>query len=119
MYQEVGETSKAIVEDDEREIERILTENKDRREPYWIVLFAKPSKQLVEGKPTLIRVIKPYFTKPKSQVGMCIGEVDNQKGAIKWEINMPDKPFGYHKLGLEQDGMHVYETRIPDAYVFN
>ena len=37
MRQEVGETSKAIVEDDEKQIERILNENKDRREPYWIV----------------------------------------------------------------------------------
>jgi len=119
MYQEVGETSKAIVEDDEKEIERIINENKNFKDPYWIVLFAKPSKLCVEGKPTLIKVIKAYFTKPRSQVGMVIGEVNNQAGKIKWEVNLPDKPFGYHKLGLKEDGMNVYETSIPGAYVYN
>lgn len=120
MRQEVGETSKAIVEDDEKVIERIVNENKNRQEPYWIVLFAKPAKGIcVEGRPTLMKVIKAYFTKPISQVGMVIGEVNNQSGKIKWEVNMPDKPFAYHMLGLQQDGVQVYETSIPGSYIYN
>lgn len=119
MKQEVGETSKAIVEDDERQLEKILNANKDRQDPYWIVIFAKPAKVNVDGKPALVKVMKPYNVKPKSQVGMIIGEVSNKTGKIKWEVNMPDRPFGYHLLGLEQDGIQSYETSIPCAYVYS
>lgn len=120
MSQQVGETSKAIVEDDEKVIEKILNDNKNYQDKYWIVLFAKPAKGIcVEGKPTLMKVIKAYFTKPKSQVGMVIGEVNNKLGKVSWEVNMPDKPFGYHLLGLEQDGTQSYETSIPGSYLYN
>ncbi len=119
MVQEVGETTTAIVEDDEKAIEKILDENKNRKEPYWIVLFAKPTKVKVDGKAALIKVLKPYFSKPISQVGAIIGEVNNQLGKIKWEVNMPDRPFGYQLLGLEEDGVEVYETSIPSAYLYN
>ncbi len=120
MVQEVGETSKAIVEDDERTIEKILAEHKSRREPYWIVLFAKPAKGFtVDGKPTLIKVIKAYFTKPRQNVGMVVGEVNNATGLISWEVNMPDKPFGFEVIGLKQDGVSTYETTIPNAFVYS
>lgn len=119
MTQEVGETTKAIVEDNERRLEEILNANKHREDLYWVVIFAKPTKLFIEGKPTLIQVIKPYDQKPKSQVGMIIGEVNNKAGKIKWEINMPDRPFGYDLLGLEQDGVQSYETSIPGAYIYN
>lgn len=120
MRQEVGETSKAIVEDDERTIEKILAENKDRRELYWIVLFAKPAKGFtVDGMPTLIKVIKAYYTKPRQNVGMVVGEVNNVTGNIKWEVNLPDKPFGFEVIGLQQDGIQTYETTIPQSYAYN
>jgi hypothetical protein len=119
MTQEVGETSKAIVEDDEKIIEKMLNANKDRTEPYWIVLFASPSKRKHNGLPALAKVIKAYGMRPQRQVGMIVGEVNNQKGTIRWEVNMPDKPFGFELLGVEQEGCQVYETSIPDAYVYN
>jgi len=119
MKQEVGETTQAILEADEKAIEKILSEYSHMKEPYWIVIFAKPSKWKVDGKPTCLKVIKPYFTEPRSQVGMIIGKVDNKLGKIKWEVNMPDKPFGFELLGLEQSGCDVYETSIPTAYVYN
>lgn len=119
MVQEVGETTLAILENDEKEIEKILYENSSRKEPYWIVLFVKPTKVKVDGKATLIKVLKPYFKKPQSQVGMIIGEVNNKLGKIKWEVNMPDRPFGYEILGLENDGVETYETSIPSSYLYN
>ena len=119
MYQEVGETSKAIVESDEKRVEMILNANKQRKEPYWIVIFSKPFHRRVEGKPTLVQVIKPYYTKPQSQVGMIVGEVNNSTGKIRWEVNLPDKPFGYELLGLEAEGVKTYETSIPASYVYN
>lgn len=119
MVQEVGETTTAILGDDEKTIEKILSDNGNRKEKYWIVLFAKPAKVKVDGKAALIKVLKPYYTKPQTQVGMIIGEVNNQSGKIKWEVNMPDKPFGFELLGLKKDGVDVYETSIPSSYLYN
>lgn len=121
MKQETGETRNAIIEDDEKIIQQILDANSDRRNPYWIVLFAKPSKVSVDGKPTLMKHIKPYYTKPAPQVGMCVAEVNNQLGTMEWDINMPQKPFDFdalQALGAERKEEVVTEsTSIPQAYV--
>lgn len=116
--QQVGETSQAIYEDDQRWVEETVNKHKDCKEPYWLVIFAKPSKASVEGKPTLVKVRKAYFSKPGKQVGMITGEVNNQTGKIKWEVNMPDRPFNFEALGLQQDGCVSYETSIPGAYIY-
>lgn len=118
MAQEIGETTTAIIKDDEDWIEETLCRHRERKNPYWLVIFVKPSKQSVEGKPTLLKVRKAYFTKPTSQVGMIVGEVNNQKGVINWEINMPDRPFGYEVLGLRQEGCQSFQTSIPSAYIY-
>lgn len=122
MKQETGETRDAIIEDDNQRIQKIVDFHKNRKEPYWIVLFAKPFKQSVDGKPTLIKHIKPYFAKkPNPQVGMVIGEVDNQKGTIQWEVNMPQRPFDFDALnqfGVESNPEVIVETTtIPGAYI--
>lgn len=121
MKQETGETRDAIIEDDNKRIQEIVAANKGLKDPYWIVVFAKPSKTCVEGRPTLIKHIKAYKTKPMSQVGMLIGEVDNSKGAISWEVNMPQRPFDFDALqlvGAERKEEVVTETTsIPGAYI--
>lgn len=121
MKQETGETRDAIIEADQKVIEQIIDANSDRRDPYWIVLFAKPAKVNVDGKPTLMKHIKPYYTKPSAQVGMCVAEVDNQKGTMRWDINMPQRPFDFNGLqavGAESCNEVVVETTsIPGAYV--
>lgn len=121
MKQETGETRDAIMEDDEKVIAEILSKNSHLTEPYWIVLFAKPSRRWVDGKPTLVKHIKPYNVKPQSQVGMCVAEVDNQKGTMTWEVNMPQRPFDFNglvALGAQEANEVVVETTsIPQAYV--
>lgn len=121
MSQQTGETRDAIIEDDNKKIQEIVDANKNLREPYWIVVFAKPSKKCVDGKPTLIKHIKPYRTQPSSQVGMIAGKVDNVKGTIDWEVNMPQRPFNFDALqlvGAEACNEVVVETTtIADAYV--
>lgn len=121
MNQETGETRNAIIEDDEKIIGQMIDANKDLKDPYWIVLFAKPSKNCVDGKPTLMKHIKPYLTKPAPQVGMIVGEVNNQKGTMTWDVNMPQRPFdfdGLVALGAESADEVVTETTsIPGAYV--
>jgi hypothetical protein len=121
MSQETGETRNAIIEDDEKIIEQIVSANISRRDPYWIVLFAKPSRQSVDGKPTLLKHLRPYFTKPTPQVGMIVGEVNNEKGTIQWDVNMPQRPFDFdalHALGAERCNEVVVETTsIPGAYI--
>lgn len=121
MKQQTGETRDAIIEDDNKLIEKIISKNKSRNKPYWIVLFAKPMKQTYEGKPVLAKHIKAYGVKPKSQVGMVIGEVDNSKGTITWEVNMPQRPFDFEQLsslGAKPcDEVVVETTTIPWAYI--
>lgn len=121
MKQETGETRDAIIEADEKVIQQIIDANKSRKDPYWIVLFAKPAKVVVDGKPTLMKHIKPYFTKPAPQVGMIVGEVNNQTGAISWDVNMPQRPFDFDALtalGAKSCNEAVIETTsIPGAYV--
>jgi len=118
MKQETGETRDAILEDDEKLIQEILNANANRKEKYWIVIFAKPAKGSVDGKPTLAKHIKPYNVKPTSQVGMIVGEVNNEKGTIEWDVNMPQAPFDFDGLGAQMDDEVVVETTsIPHAYI--
>lgn len=121
MVQETGETRDAIIEADEKHIQDIIDTNKDLKDPYWIVLFAKPANVSVEGKPTLMKHIKAYKTKPAPQVGMVVGTVDNRKGTIEWDVNMPQRPFdfdGLLALGAEEKEEVVIETTsIPNAYL--
>lgn len=121
MVQETGETRNAIIEDDNKQIQEIVSTNRGLKDPYWIVVFAKPSKTPVEGLPTLVKHIKAYKTKPSSQVGMIVGEVDNSKGTINWEVNMPQRPFDFdalQKFGAKScDEVVVETTTIPGAYV--
>jgi len=119
--QQTGETRNAIIEADEKIIQDILDANKNRTDPYWIVMFAKPAKVCVDGKPALQKFIKAYPKKPSPQVGMMVAEVDNQKGTMRWDINMPQRPFDYDgllALGAEKANDLVVETTsIPGAYV--
>jgi hypothetical protein len=121
MTQETGETRDAIIEDDNKLLSDIINANKDKKDPYWVVLFAKPFKQQVDGKPTLIKHIKPYFTKPNPQVGMIVGEIDNSKGTVQWEVNMPQRPFDFDALqglGAKRcDEVVTETTSIASAYV--
>lgn len=121
MKQETGETRDAIIEDDEKRIQDIIDTNKSRRDPYWIVLFAKPAKGHVDGKPTLAKVIKSYSVKPPPQVGMIVGEVDNQQGSVTWTVNMPQVPFDFDALKVfgakDAHDVVVETTEIPNAYI--
>ena len=121
MRQEIGETRDAIIEDDNKRIQDIIYNNRGLKDPYWIVVFAKPSKTTFEGKLTLIKHIKAYKTKPMAQVVMITGVIDNSKGTINWEVNMPQKPFDFDELQLygakRQEEVVVETTTIPGAYI--
>ena len=121
MVQETGETRDAIIEADERQIQDVLNANKGRTEPYWIVLFAKPAHGSIDGKPTLMKHIKPYGKKPPPQVGCVVGEVNNKTGQITWDVNMPQRPFDFNGLiavGAQRCDERVIETTsIPNAYL--
>lgn len=122
MVQLTGETRDAIIEDDNKQLDLIVNANKHLTDPYWIVLFAKPSKRHVDGKPVMIKHIKPYKVKPIPQVGMIVGEVNNSTGQISWEVNMPDKPFDWNgliSLGAKECNEVVRDTTsIASSYVY-
>jgi hypothetical protein len=121
MTQEIGETTDAIMGDVSKKIEKIVNLNKNRTEPYWIVIFAKPARGTVHGKRALVQHVKPYSTKPNSQVGMIIGKVDNKLSNIQWEINMPDAPIAWNKLSIigAKEGTEIITdtTTIGQSYL--
>lgn len=121
MRQETGETRDAIIEDDNKRIEAIVNHNSERKKPYWIVIFAKPSKVPFQGKPVLAKHIKAYSKKPMSQVGMIVGEVNNLSGKIDWEVNMPQVPFDFQGLQIYGakpcDEVVTETTSIARAYI--
>lgn len=122
MKQETGETRDAIIEGVEKRVQDIIYRNRNYKMPYWIVIFAKPSKNAVDGKPTLVQHIKEYFKKPASQVGMLIGEVNNATGGPPvWEVNMPQAPLdirAFESLGAKPSDDVVVETStLANAYI--
>ena len=103
--QTLGETTKAIMEDDTRLLNELVYENRDKRDPYWIVIAAKPSTVKDKlGRFCIMRHFKAHYKKPRPMVGAIIAEVNNVEGKIKWEVNPHDHPFDYERLGLQQDG---------------
>ena len=119
--QETGETRDAILEDTNRIITDVVNANKARTEPYWILLFAKPSKNSVQGKPAFIQTIKAFPIKPPSYMGAVIGKVDNSRGTIEWEVNMPQTNFNFGALaslgGKKCDEWVIETSTIPGAYI--
>jgi len=121
MVQKTGETRDAIIEDDNKQIQAIISANKANVNPYWIVVFAKPAKTAIDGYPTLVKHIKAYNTKPLPKVGQVVGEVNNHRGTIQWDVNMPQVPFDFDALQIYGakpcDEVVVETTSIPGAYV--
>ena len=52
---------------------------------------------------------------------MIVGEVDNHKGTIQWDVNMPQRPFDFDALQLVGakpcNEVVVETTSIPGAYI--
>lgn len=119
--QTTGETRDALIERDNKLLSEILEANANKKDPYWIVIFAKPSKKSISGMPTLLKHIKAYAQRPPSYVGGIIGEINNQKGTIKWEVNMPQVPFDFERLPgskkINDQEVIVETSTIPKAYV--
>lgn len=118
-HQEIGETRDAILEDNEKRIREIINANSHYTDPYWIVIFAKPSKGHVEGKPALVQHIKAYKTKPQSMVGMIIGKVDNKTSFIEWEVNMPQVPLNLESVSEESNKEQIIleTTTLTNSYL--
>lgn len=120
MAQTIGETRNEMVADDEKIIRDILRANKHLITKYWIVIFAKKSAVNVEGKPTVTKYIKPYFKeRPRSMVGLIIGEVDNSKDHIDWEVNHHDIPIDFEQIGLVEAESIAMKSTIGTSYVYN
>lgn len=117
--QEIGETRDAILRDNEKRLRGMLNALSNEEEPYWIVIFAKPAKGHVDGKPALIQHIKAYKTKPKSMVGLIVGKVDNKTASIDWEVNMPQAPLNLDSLKDESknEQIIVETTKLQHSYL--
>jgi hypothetical protein len=121
MVQELGETVNEIVKDDEKEIERILSNYKC--DHYWIVMHHKPTKQrLTSGEMVIARVIRPYNSEPSNQLGTIVLEVKRGE-IVKETINMHDAPIDWGAIvpkAGQSDTPYVQDRPdIGGAYIYN
>lgn len=120
-YADAGEIADSWVDEDKKEIEKILNANARRQEKYWILLFEQvtPHKKLhFCGARPISRTIKVYPTKPPPLVGCLIGEVDNRSGNLTWEIYPKDIPYTWDLL-KDAAKPEIYKCKIPNAYIYN
>jgi hypothetical protein len=121
MYAQAGEVADSWVEEDKKEIEKILNANGKRREKYWILLFEQviPHKKIhFCGARPITRTIKVYAVKPPPLVGCLIGEVNNQTGELTWEIYPKDIPYTWDLL-KDAAKPEIHKCKIPGAYIYN
>ena len=124
MYAEAGEIVDAWIENDEKDMEKILYKNRNMQDPYWVVLFENvlPGKPIrVHGGIPIVRVLKDFTTKPRPLVGAHIGEVNNKTGKITWRSYPKDIPVDWKKVTDEEMKQRqlIYECDIPASYIYN
>lgn len=120
MYAQAGEIVDGWIDEDNKEIERILNANQ-KLDKYWILLFEQvtPHKKIhLMGARPISRVIKTYATKPPPLVGCLIGEVNNRTGELTWEIYPKDIPYKWDLLKKSAQP-EIYKCKIPNAYIYN
>lgn len=123
-YVEAGEIVDAWIEHDEKDMQKILYKNRNKKDLYWVVLFESviPGKPITfnGGKP-IVRVLKDYDTRPRPLVGAHIAEIDNKLGKITWRSYPKDIPIDWGRA--TDDELHtkqlIYECDIPDSYIYN
>lgn len=120
IYVQAGEIVDSWIEEDKKEIEKILSAN-SRLDKYWILLFEQviPHKKIhFCGARPITRTIKVYAVKPPPLVGCMIGEVDNRSGNLTWEIYPKDIPYTWSLLS-DACKPEIYKCKIPDSYIYN
>lgn len=127
MRVEIGEMVDAWIETDNKDINKILDQNK-AKDLYWIVLFQQTfagTKVNYNGGKPFVRVLKAYDKKPRPLVGAHIAEVDNRRGKITWRSYPKDIPIMWDVISNqkceEQLALNqlIYECDIPKSYIYN
>jgi hypothetical protein len=120
MVQQVGETTDALKEADEKIVQDILNANPTGR--YWIVIAYKPAKQrLRTGEVVIRRAIKTSKVRPKNLLGTVILEVKDGE-IVEHDINLHDVPIDWKQVGSCGLITTPYVQTRPDiasAYVYN
>ena len=124
MKQDLGETRAAMMAEDEKDIQSILSSRPVGR--YWIVLFYKPlPKEFLSGnngESVIRRVIKAYDKKPETpQLGTVVLEVLNGE-VVGHEIYPHDAPIDWagvtNYAGLIETP-YTITSAVAGAYIYN
>jgi hypothetical protein len=124
LHAQAGEIVDAWIEQDEKDMQKILFKNRRKTEPYWVVLFENvmPGKNIrFQGGIPIVSVLKDYDTKPRPMVGAHIAEVNNQTGKITWRTYPKDIPIDWAKVTDEELSTRklIHECDIPASYIYN
>ena len=115
MVQQIGETTDAILEDlINNIINPIIDKNKNKKDPYFILIFAKPTINKLDGRCVAAQTAKVLNYRPASFIGSILLEIDNKTGKIKQEVNQSDIPIdieGLMKTGAKESNRNVCYTK--------
>lgn len=121
MSQNLGETTDALMKNDDQMVQDIL--NRRPNGHYWIVIHHKKiNKKMKTGEHVVMRHIKDYDKKPKPLVGMIILEVKDGE-IIDHVISPHDAPIDYEAIekhsGLIEHPNVFDKHPIGKSYVYN
>lgn len=84
--QQLGETRKEMTRRLMRDVEDVVNKYKNRQEPYYIVVHAKPWPD----NPNVIKIkLIPTNMKPPMMLSCMLFGVDNQSGKLTLEWSLP------------------------------
>lgn len=119
MRQDIEETVDAYMEDLQKLVDKTISLNANRTDPYYIWIAQKPSKLLDDkGRYVIKQHYKVYKSRPPSMVGTIIVKVDNSNSKVEWEVNPPDAPIDFGALGIEVAKKGRLDTTIANNYVY-
>jgi len=84
--QTVAETTEAMSKDYLESLHKVIKDHEHIKEPYYIIEVLKPDSFL-EGVIKLTHIARR--TKPRSQWGIAVFEVDNEKGECRYLWGLP------------------------------
>lgn len=120
--QELGETRQAMTKRLMLDLEECINKYKDKTEPYWILVHAKPWPK----NPNVIKIkLVPTNIKPRMLLSCMLFGVDNQQGKLTldwclpgdwptWSVGGTNEPIPETIASINASGItYHYDSLLP------
>jgi len=122
--QELGETRQAMTKQLMADLEKVINQYKDKREPYWVLIHAKPWPK----NPQIIKIkLVPTSIKPPMMLSCMCFEVNNVEGKLlmnwvlpgdwpTWSVGGTNEPIPETIASINASGItYHYDSLLPAA----